>query len=189
MNRILLIVALEEEFRNLPRNFPGKIAYSGVGKINASHTTTYLINEFKPDLVLNFGSAGRVSSLETGIFEIGSVIERDFLAMPLSERGVVPFDEFPYEISSYHSGIKCATGDSFVTKKDSWLIERKVDVVDMELFAIAKVSKKLGVPWRSFKYITDDTNESSGKDWNENLVKADGAFQLVLEKFLSKTIY
>ena len=40
MNRILLIVALEEEFRNLPRNFPGKIAYSGVGKINASHTTT-----------------------------------------------------------------------------------------------------------------------------------------------------
>ena len=189
MNRILLIVALEEEFRNLPRNFPGKIAYSGVGKINASHTTTYLINEFKPDLVLNFGSAGRVSSLETGIFEIGSVIERDFMAMPLSERGIVPFDEFPHELISYHSGIKCATGDSFVTKKDPWLMERKVDVVDMELFAIAKVSKKLGVPWRSFKYITDDTNESSGKDWKENLVKADGAFQLVLEKILSKTIY
>ena len=147
------------------------------------------VTPVKPDLVLNFGSAGRVSSLETGIFEIGSVIERDFLAMPLSERGVVPFDEFPHEISSYHSGIKCATGDSFVTKKDSWLIERKVDVVDMELFAIAKVSKKLGVPWRSFKYITDDTNESSGKDWKENLVKADGAFQLVLEKILSKTIY
>jgi adenosylhomocysteine nucleosidase len=35
----------------------------------------------------------------------------------------------------------------------------------MELFAIAAVAHHHGIPWQSFKYITDDANEYSEDDW------------------------
>jgi hypothetical protein len=63
----------------------------------------------------------------------------------------------------------CATGDSFVTSRDPWLVEQGVDLVDMELFAIAAACERAGVSWRSFKYITDDANEDSGDHWEANV--------------------
>ena len=39
----------------------------------------------------------------------------------------------------------------------------------MELFAIAAVAHHHGIPWQSFKYITDDANESSGEDWQSKV--------------------
>ena len=33
-------------------------------------------------------------------------------------------------------------------------------------FAIAVVAHHHGIPWMSFKYITDDANASSGEDWH-----------------------
>ena len=36
-------------------------------------------------------------------------------------------------------GVVCGTGDSFVTALDAWLTENAIDIVDMELFAIAHV--------------------------------------------------
>ncbi|MEX5941702.1 5'-methylthioadenosine/S-adenosylhomocysteine nucleosidase [Mammaliicoccus sciuri] len=38
------------------------LAQSGIGKVNAAITATLLINEFKPDLIINTGSAGSVDS-------------------------------------------------------------------------------------------------------------------------------
>jgi adenosylhomocysteine nucleosidase len=35
----------------------------------------------------------------------------------------------------------------------------------MELFAIAAIAHEHHIPWQSFKYITDEANESSGEDW------------------------
>ena len=188
-SKILTVVAINQEISTNQWGKRGTLVYSGIGKINTCINLYGAIMKFKPDLVLNLGSAGSLKKDLRGVVEVSSVIERDFDARPLCERGLIPFEDHKNKYSSGFDGVVCASGDSFVHEEDSWLTENLVDVVDMELFAIAKVSKKLGVPWRSFKYITDDTNESSGKDWNENLVKADGAFQLVLERILSKTIY
>jgi adenosylhomocysteine nucleosidase len=41
-----------------------------------------------------------------------------------------------------------------------------VDVVDMELFALATACHRHGVAWRAFKFITDDANEEAHTDWS-----------------------
>ena len=36
------------------------LAQSGIGKVNAAITTALMINDFKPDLIINTGSAGAI---------------------------------------------------------------------------------------------------------------------------------
>jgi len=52
---------------------------------------------------------------------------------------------------------------------DPWLHDQGVHVVDMELFALALTCHRANVKWRSFKYITDDTDENAGRDWLEKV--------------------
>lgn len=92
------------------------------------------------------------------------MIQRDMQTEPLAPRGMTPFCPRPQEYLSTGKYL-CGSGDSFVTAHDPWLHSLGVDVVDMELFAIAAVAHDHQIPWQSFKYITDDANESSGDDW------------------------
>src|SRR3954454_842757 len=55
----------------------------------------------------------------------------------------------------------------------------------MELFAIAYVCKRFGVPWRAFKYITDSADDFAHEQWLANA--ADGA-DLVLDRLFVKRI-
>ena len=61
----------------------------------------------------------------------------------------------------------CGTGDSFVESLEKG--DSNIDVFDMEAYALAKVCRYYEVPFISFKYITDGANESSPKDWEDNL--------------------
>jgi adenosylhomocysteine nucleosidase len=165
-NDLLIITALEAELNReaLP---PGiKIVYSGVGKINAAIASFHAITELKPARIINFGTAGKINTEIHGLLEIGSVIQRDMNAQPLAPRGKTPFSHAPMKYQSSGGIYVCGTGDSFVNNHDNWLHQEKVDVVDMELFAIAAVAHHHGIPWQSFKYITDDANEYSGDDWH-----------------------
>lgn len=170
--RVAILVALPEElsFEASPE-LKGRfqIIYTGVGKVNAAYLTTKYVLSMRPSLLLNFGSAGRIAPNVSGLVEVSSVIQRDMAAEPLAPRGKTPFSNAPHELHSNQSGVRCGTGDSFVTSHDDWLQEQSVDIVDMELFAIAAVCEREGIPWRSFKYISDDANGDAGKDWSENL--------------------
>lgn len=172
MNSIVILAAIPDEL--IPDSVNGiNIIYTGVGKINAAYSTTKVILEQKPRLILNVGTAGVLSVENLGkVHDVRSVIERDFLAMPLAVRGSVPFDHSKNEFILNDHGIKVATGDSFVTENDSWLNQQKVDLVDMELFAIAKVSNKLGVPCMAIKYGSDLANSNASMDWRKSLGRA-----------------
>ena len=87
------------------------------------------------------------------------------MAEPLAPRGRIPLSSQPFIFSSQHGFAICGTGDSFVTSPDPWLFEQKIDLVDMELFGIASAAYDQEIPWRAFKYITDDANASAGKDF------------------------
>ena len=158
--------ALESELKreSLPAGID--IVYSGVGKLNSALASMKAIEQFSPTQIINFGTAGSIKSNLSGLLEIRRVIQRDMIAEPLSPRGRVPFCERPHEYFSTSGQHTCATGDSFVTAKDPWLDHQGVDVVDMELYAIAAVAHAYGLPWTSFKYITDHTNDESASDWN-----------------------
>lgn len=148
------------------------VVFTGVGKVNAAHATTLAILEHRPALVVNYGTAGKITGSLHGLCEVAHVIQRDMMAMPLAPRGRTPFGPEFDSLSSGYKGVVCGTGDSFVTATDPWLVENGVDLVDMELFAIAHVSVRHVVPWRAFKFITDDANDFAAEHWTANV--ADG---------------
>ena len=175
---LLIITALESELKREALPSGVEIIYTGIGKINATITSIKAINQYSPKRILNFGTAGKIKPELHGLLEIGKVIQRDMQAEPLAPRGSTPFCVRPQEYLSTGEFV-CGSGDSFVTAHDPWLHSLGVDVVDMELFAIAAVAHDYQIPWQSFKYITDDANENSGEDWH---AKVHHGQDLFLEK-------
>ena len=175
----IIITALEGELNPSKLSAEIPIVYSGIGKINATIATLQAIEKFKPKTIINFGTVGKINPELNGLLRIKKVIQRDMQTEPLAPRGITPFCNKPTEYLSANGQYICGTGDSFVTTKDNWLIEQQVDVVDMELFAIAAVAHHHQIPWLSFKYITDDANEDSGNSWQE---KMNAGEQLFLEE-------
>ncbi len=150
------------------------------------YATTKVIIEHKPTMILNIGTAGSLKpELIGGTHIVGGVIERDMLAMPLAPRGTVPFRADPVSYFSDCGEILCATGDSFVTEDNPRMAQMSIDLVDMELFAIAKICSKLGVPWRSLKYVSDSANKKAAENWMESLKVSTSQIQLRLNELTS----
>ena len=182
---ILIITALENELDPLlvPKRF--SIAHTGAGKINAALGTIKAIQTFNPKLIINFGTVGRINFQNpaiAGLIEIKEVVQRDMLAMPLAPRGRVPLSSQPFIFYSHHGVATCGTGDSFVTSPDPWLEEQQIDVVDMELFAIASAAYSQEIPWRAFKFITDDANALAGKEWADKINHGEDLFLQALSQ-------
>lgn len=116
---------------------------------------------------------------------IGRVIQRDMNAQPLAPRGITPFCTKPAEYLSQSGKYTCGTGDSFVTSTDPWLIEQKVDVVDMELFAIAAIAHQYQIPWRSYKFISDAADDQAGEQWHKKINHGEELFLEGLKQLLS----
>lgn len=168
-NQTVIITALEQELNidQCPNGY--QIVYSGIGKINAALTTLKVIQTYEPIQIINFGTVGKINPDLNGLIEIHKVVQHDMMTEPLAPRGMTPFCKKPSTYMSKHGKYTCGTGDRFVTSYDDWFSDSKIDVVDMELFAIANVAYEYQVPWRSYKYITDEANESSGTDWSDNV--------------------
>jgi adenosylhomocysteine nucleosidase len=183
---VVIIVALESELSSQRWGAGVQLVHSGVGKINATLATCVAIARYRPALIVNYGTAGAVSVRAKGLLEVGSVVQRDMMAMPLAPRGVTPFASDAARIDSGRVGVVCATGDSFVTASDPWLSEQQVDIVDMELFAIAKVCRVRGIPWRAFKYVTDGANDKAAAEWSERVGGGEQLFHEQLEALLPR---
>ena len=184
--KTLIVCALEQETNNELQEY--NVLYTGVGKINATFSLVNYFNRITngpwvspkeakqglPEIVINFGTAGSKNIPIGKLIECTSFIQRDMDARGLG------FDEFETPfckdipiILSNGKGFTCGTGDNFVenTKNESKLI----DVFDMEAYALANVCNRYNVPFISYKYITDNANESSSKDWLEHI--ADGIIE------------
>ena len=167
----LFVAALEEEVPDL--DF---FHFTGVGKINATHSITQLILKNQPQEIVNFGSVGSLNKKLSGLIEVTKFYQRDMDVRGLMDLklGETPFDSIQ-EIVTDVSGYSCGTGDSFVQTK----IEMNVDVVDMEAYALAKICKLHNVHFKCFKFISDNADENASNDWLENCKKGS---QLFLEK-------
>jgi len=169
----LFIAAIKEETFGLDY-----FNYTGVGKINATYNTLRLINLYKPKIIINYGTAGAINTELNGIIECTKFYQRDMDIRSLDfELGETPFDNIK-EIIISKNGFSCGTGDNFVNQK----IDMKVDVVDMEAYAIAKVCKLEKIEFKCFKYISDNADKNANNDWKKNLISGAQAFS----KFINK---
>ena len=182
---ILVLTAIEDELDKARAPAGVEVIYTGVGKINAASAATLALLVLRPRLVINYGTAGNIAKVHRGLVEVAHVVQRDMMAMPLAPRGRTPFAPELDLLNSGQAGVVCGTGDSFVTTSDPWLIENGIDVVDMELFAIAQVCRSHGLPWRAFKFITDDANDLAHQDWTANVKDGESLFWETLDRIRS----
>ena len=171
---IALIIALKLEARDIEYS---NIHISGVGKVNATIATMKAIQD-GADEIINFGTAGSNNNLISGLVEVTGYVDRDMNATVNGFKlGQTPYEK---NVLVGTQGIVCGTGDTFATTKP--LID--CDIVDMESYAIAKTCMLHNIPFKSYKYISDNTNEKSPTAWLENVSKGNKLFQKELNKIV-----
>jgi len=184
---ILIVCALEIETQEQLNDWEPftdypvwNVLYTGVGKVNATFKLTERLTDYnwaKPKLVINYGTAGSRKIKKGQIVDCTKFIQRDMDVTGLGfMKTQTPFEnnipiilDFDHvEFNPIGKKVSCGSGDSFVEDRTNYYGE----VVDMEAYALAKVCWLFGIPFISFKYITDGADKQSHKDWEKNL--ADG---------------
>ena len=169
-----LIVAMASEYEALGRAGVSDVVKSGIGKAGAARAATEFILTERPDCIINSGCAGGIGD-GIGVFDI--VVGRQTAYhdvwcgegnLPGQVQGLPQrFDADPALLAvalglqtgrALHSGLIC-TGDQFLTssEEDARVLGIYPDALacDMESAAIAQVCRHYGVPFLSFRIISD----------------------------------
>jgi adenosylhomocysteine nucleosidase len=171
------------------------IVQSGIGKVAAAIATAMLIEHFKPDYIVNTGSAGGFDpSLKVGDIVVSSEVryhDVDLTAFGY-EIGQLPanppaYTPHPVLIEAAKTGISqlkdiqtlvglITTGDTFMTKAED--IEKAranfptMAAVEMEGAAIAHTCHQLNVPFVIIRSLSDIAGKESPTSFDEYLETA-----------------
>ena len=162
----MIVSALLQEVVNLPQT----VLITGVGKVNATMVLVDHIIKQSPKQIINYGTAAKCSrKVEVGkIYEIRKFVQRDMNATQLGfETYQTPFGKGAIDTGLVlPSNLVCGTGDNF-WEGDSQFTD-EYDVADMDAYALASVCEEYKIPFRCFKYISDEGNADQ---WEENCKK------------------
>ncbi len=168
---------------------------SGIGKVNAAIGTTILLQTFKPDCIINTGSAGGYDpELNVGDIVISSEVRHHDVDLTVFgyEYGQVPRQPAAYTPDETLAAVaeKCiarmdgmktvrgliATGDQFMNDPDR--VERKrklfpqMKAVEMEAAAIAQTCLQFGTPFIIIRALSDIAGKESGVSFDQFLITA-----------------
>ena len=162
------------------------VSLSGIGKVNSAINTTLLINNFKPDVIINSGIAGGSKELSTFDFVIANKLTySDFDCQVFNyEFGQVPQMPLYYfsdsklkeKLEAYLTSKNISFKNSIVLTADSFRLsasEIKNNVstsfaTEMEGTSIAQTCYKLNTPFLSFRIISDILDsENHIEEYNE----------------------
>lgn len=191
MNKIGIIVAMDKEYEQLNKYFHARtdivLQKCGIGKVNAAIGATEMIAAHRPDLIISTGCAGGAStSLE--VLDVVAASECTYhdvycgdnaefgqvLGLPARFEAPRELVEKALQIPQVKAGLT-VSGDWFVDSKEKIndILSHFPDAlaVDMESCAIAQTCHRYGVPFISFRVISDiplkDTKASQYFDfWN-----------------------
>lgn len=214
--KIAIIGAMEEEVALLRENIEGKIQEtvagceftfgkmhgtevillkSGIGKVNAAMSTTILLEKYKPDYIINTGSAGGFNPiLNVGDAVISSEVRHHDVDVTVFgyEYGQVPqlpaaFLADEKLVAIAESAAKeiqeiqivkgaIATGDSFMNDPERVDFIRtkfeNLQAVEMEAAAIAQVAYQFNVPFVIIRSLSDIAGKESDVSFDQFLDKA-----------------
>ena len=163
----------------------------GIGKVNAAVGTAELIRSFAPDAIVSTGVAGGIdTSLDVmDVVVSSSIVYHDvwcgmgceygqvqgmpavFIADEKLCKVATSLNDIPGNVTRIHSGLIC-TGDQFITSREE-LDKIKSNfpaglAVDMESAAIAQTCHIYGVPFVSFRIISDTPGVDNHIEQYEN---------------------
>ncbi|MEO9274555.1 5'-methylthioadenosine/S-adenosylhomocysteine nucleosidase [Marinomonas sp. 5E14-1] len=191
-------------------HFEGKdvvLLKSGIGKVNAAVSTTLLLSQFKPEYVINIGSAGGYDpELQVGDVVISDqVVHHDVDVTAFGYvMGQVPNMPETYAadtslISQTQKAFSAVTdvqakvgligtGDSFMN--DPVRVEKvretfpSLVAVEMEAAAVAQVCHKFEVPFIVVRSLSDIAGKESSKSFEEYLKVAAENSSLIIQEML-----
>lgn len=178
---------------------------SGLGKVNAAVGASELIRNYRPDYLISSGCAGGLDS-KLKVMEVIASTSTVYHDIFVGEAGEGLDIELPYPSDTYlinkaralsetsatkiHLGQIC-TGDQFITEREKLeIIKQRFPeglAVDMESCAIAHTCKIFGVPFISFRIISDTIGAEIQVDEYKNFwaEMADHSFGVV-KAFISQ---
>ena len=196
-----LIVAMTSEYEALHRAGVSGVVRSGIGKADAARAATELILQDRPDCIINSGCAGGIApGLRMFDIVVGAQTAYHDVwcgegSLPGQVQGLPQrFDADPALLRAalalqtarpLRSGLICS-GDQFLTtpEDDARVLGIYPDALacDMESAAIAQVCRHYGVPFLSFRLISDvhtsrEETESSYQDFWKQI--ADSSFSFL----------
>ena len=182
----VFLVAVRLEVGGIEEILGSPVIFTGVGKINSAIAAHHAIGQGFRQIV-NIGSCGSLSIPVGQIVQIGRALQ-DIDATPLCHYGETPFEDASHEIILDHTlETTCFSTDYFYDAKQnpkyspSYLKSIQTSTVfDMECYAQAKVCRSLGVPYQSYKWVSDN---GDGSDWQEN---CRAGFELVKDLLAKK---
>jgi len=168
---------------------------SGIGKVNAAMSTTILLENFKPDYLINTGSAGGLNpDLNVGDVVISQEVRHHDVDATIFgyEYGQVPQMPAAFEADGElvqiaeicakeigdHAIVKglITTGDSFINDPErAAFIQSKFEglqAVEMEAAAIAQVAYQYKLPFVIIRSLSDIAGKESHLSFDQYLEKA-----------------
>ncbi len=165
------------------------ILLSGIGKVSAAVGTTLLIERYKPDYIINTGTAGGLQNVKIGDLILGNKIgyhDADLTAFGyslgqmaqqpayfkpdnfLSKVILDTVDNLPNKQDIYEGTI--LSGDSFMSDIER-VNETRINfpealAVEMESAAIAQVCKQFNVPFVVLRAVSDLAGEGDSKAYD-----------------------
>lgn len=172
----LIVIAIPQEAPTLQKYH--NVFFTGVGKVNAALTVAQLIEQYRPNRIFNFGTAGGIT--QTGLVKCTHFVQRDMLCMPLMPNpGETPF-ESNHRISFGSTGVTCSTGDNFVTNNQ---LDIPADVVDMEAYALAKACQLNEIEFVCYKFVSDQADHTAGTEWQTQVASGEPHYIKVLRDY------
>lgn len=176
----LFVFALEAEAGELFTEM--NTLFTGIGKVNAAIALTKAIQQRKPKLIVNLGSAGSAGHGKGALVCCTGFVQRDMDVTPLGfARYETPLSDIPVllehgqRVAGLPLGI-CGSGDSFEISHGA----APYDIVDMEAYVLALIARNEGIPFLCLKYISDDAGSDAADDWSVQVHLAAEAFKRVL---------
>lgn len=167
---------------------------SGIGKVNATLATEAMINQFKPDLIINTGSAGgikpgtkvgdfvfadRVCHHDVDVSPIGfkfGELPRLPVYYPVNLKWLNLLDQVATELNDRHHIGTIATGESFIYKDSqvNLIVERfnQVLACEMEAAAVAQVCYMHETEFLVLRNLSDIAGEDAQTNFNQYIEQA-----------------
>lgn len=176
----LFVFALEAEAGSVFADV--NTVFTGIGKVNAAIALTKAIQQQRPKLIVNLGSAGSQRYGKGAVVCCTRFVQRDMDVTPLGfARYQTPLSDTPVLLEHGQAipGLPlgtCGSGDSFEVNHG----EAPYDIVDMEAYVLALIARSEAIPFVCLKYISDDAGSDAADDWSVQVHLAAQAFQRVL---------
>ncbi|PPI86616.1 5'-methylthioadenosine/S-adenosylhomocysteine nucleosidase [Candidatus Pantoea edessiphila] len=180
---------------------------SGIGKTIAALKTTLLINFFKPNIIVNIGTAGSLSlDLKVGDIVISDEVCYHDVDMTVFGYSLGQVSGFPAKFSADKNLINQAeicikqlnfnakkgliiSGDTFISNIKSFTRVRKLFpqaiAVDMEATAIAQVCYQYQLPFVVIRSISDIVNGQSYLSFKKHLKSSSAKCCIMINKFIT----